>query len=162
MEGVATTAYSGLKSYWRRKGYRRLSHPTTTSDNNNLSGNGNDSKRRRFRIPKPRLKLGRFRIKFGLGSVRKFFLKIRNAYVNAMLGFASKGMIYGGGYGFGGGGGGDGGFGGKGHLKDYDEMMLIEIYKKMVLSKQQRHHGILVAAAAGGRRVSASEVASVQ
>uniref|UniRef100_A0A7N0TLU2 Uncharacterized protein n=1 Tax=Kalanchoe fedtschenkoi TaxID=63787 RepID=A0A7N0TLU2_KALFE len=146
MEGIATTAYRGLKAYWRRNGYRRINSATLIgSQQPKING----SNGRRFRIRRPRLKLGRFR--FRLSSVRRLFLKMRDAYVNAMLGVASRG-IYGAGYG-GSVGGGGGGFGHARSHKEYDEKMVVEIYKRIVLSQQQQGHQLGLVA--GGRRVSA-------
>ncbi|KAL9670665.1 hypothetical protein QQ045_008221 [Rhodiola kirilowii] len=145
MEGVATTAYTGIKSYWRRKGYRRLHAKQQPVDDLGFLPTSN-GQRRRFKIGRPRLKLGRFRIRLGLGSVRMFFLKIRDAYVNAMLGLANKGIWVGAGD------GGMGGFGGGGgRVKEYDEKMLVEIYKRMVLARQQGQLGTV--AVGGGRKV---------
>ncbi|GFP80096.1 hypothetical protein PHJA_000153000, partial [Phtheirospermum japonicum] len=126
VEGVSNAVYKGIKGYWRRKGYERLGRwrrPETE---------GESSKRRRrfWRIKlTPRLKL---KLRF---STKKFLIGLRDAYVNMMMKIANSGVIGGG---YGGGYPGDGvmGFGLR-PVKEYDERMIVENYKSIVMAQGQ-------------------------
>lgn len=74
---------------------------------------------------------------FRLSSPKKFFIKLRDAYVRMMLSFANAGAFSGAGGGltYGVGGGAFGGFG-KPALKEYDEKVLVEIYKSLMVQQQ--------------------------
>ncbi|CAM8893242.1 hypothetical protein QQ045_026944 [Rhodiola kirilowii] len=126
MEGVAATAYASLKAYWCRKDYRRLTATKHIDDAATATlGSQQPSKARRFKIRRGRLKLGRFGF-IRLCSVRKLFQRMRDAYMNLVLSAASKGIF-------------SVGYGGSGRLrKEYDETMLVEIYKRIVLAQQGR------------------------
>ncbi|KAJ4727753.1 Binding protein [Melia azedarach] len=131
MEGVSMKAYKGVRNYWkRRKGYERLNgsdrrRRTTRSDV------GSTRRRRLWRIKiKPKLRV------FRMSSPKKFFIWLRDAYVKMMMGFANS-RVCASGYG-GGAVAGDGVYGfGKGPLKEYDEKMIVEIYKSLVMAQGQ-------------------------
>lgn len=126
MEGVSTRVYSGLKSYWRRRGYKKLNRK-----NNNrveLSSSGPTRKRRFWKVKlTPKLKV---KINLKLFSLKKFLRGLRDAYVNAMLRIANT-------RGFGGDyyGGGIDGFGMRPVIKEYDEKALVEIYKSILKAR---------------------------
>ncbi|GKC82531.1 hypothetical protein Tco_1138248 [Tanacetum coccineum] len=123
MEGVSTKVYKGVKGYWRRRRYQKL---------------GSDSVRQkrpfwRIRLtPKIKIKL---KLKY---SPKKLLRKIRDGYVNMMLKMANSPMIAGGGaYGsYGGYGDGVASFGMR-PVKEYDEKMVIEIYKALAMRQSQ-------------------------
>lgn len=76
--------------------------------------------------------------KLKIPSPKKFFVWLRDAYVKMMLGLANSRMInsgYGGGSGFGD-GGGIAAFGAR-PVKEYDERMIVEIYKSLVMAQGQ-------------------------
>ncbi|XP_059659595.1 uncharacterized protein LOC132306278 [Cornus florida] len=123
MEGLR-----GLRGYWRRRGYERLTGTGRRRKNRvELAAGGSNRRRRRFWRIKITPKL-RF-------SPKKFLIGLRDAYVNMMLRLASSRAINGGGMG-GALGDGIGGFG-KGPLKEYDERMIVEIYKSLMVAQGQ-------------------------
>lgn len=138
MEGVSATVYKGIKGYWRRKGYERLNgggrkRKTRVVELASVA-EGSTRRRRFWRIKlTPRLKL---KLRF---SPKKFLLGLRDAYVNMMVRLANTRVIGGGGGGgFGGGYPGDvvTGFGMR-PVKEYDERMIVEIYKSIVMAQGQ-------------------------
>ncbi|XVE73382.1 hypothetical protein DITRI_Ditri11bG0113500 [Diplodiscus trichospermus] len=125
MEGISATVYKGLRGYWKRRGYVKL----------------NGSRRsRRSRVElgsSPRRRFWKIRVKAKLRipSPKKFFVWLRDAYVKMMLAFANSRMVnigYGGTI-------GDNGIAafGKRPLKEYDEKMIVEIYKSLVMAQGQ-------------------------
>ncbi|KDP28215.1 hypothetical protein JCGZ_13986 [Jatropha curcas] len=129
MEGVSTAMYTKVRRYWRRRGYERLNESTRRRQNTVELGSTLQKKRRVWRIKiKPKLKI------FKMSSPRKFFVWLRDAYVKMMMGFANSRVI-GAGYG---GGAGDGlATFGKRPVKEYDERMIIEIYKSLMMAQGQ-------------------------
>ncbi|GFZ04560.1 hypothetical protein Acr_17g0001320 [Actinidia rufa] len=123
MDGVSARVYKGLKRYWRRRGYDRLNVTGRRRMNRAELGRSGSSRRKRFWRIKitPRLRF----------SPKKFLIGLRDAYVNFMLRIASSPVINGG-Y-----GGPVGGGFGKGQLKEYDEKMIVEIYKSLVVAQGQ-------------------------
>ncbi|KAM7495824.1 hypothetical protein LguiA_020238 [Lonicera macranthoides] len=122
MEGRSVRAFKGLRGYRKRRGYERLG-----GRGKNHVEFGGSTLRRRFylRIKKLKLKL-RF-------SPKKFFVRIRDGYVNMMVRLASSRVMVGvGGDGF-------GGFGSR-PLKEYDEKMIVEVYKSLVMVQDQLVH----------------------
>ncbi|XP_034227229.1 uncharacterized protein LOC117636699 [Prunus dulcis] len=131
MEGVSTSMYKGLRGYWRRRGYEKLSGSGGLTELR--SGGKRRARRIRIKIKMGRkLKLSFLRIR-RMPSPKKLLVWLRDAYVKLMLGFANSGMFstgYGGpmcDY-------GTGSFG-KGPLKEYDEKMIVEIYKSLMLAQ---------------------------
>ncbi|KAL6500286.1 hypothetical protein OROMI_015597 [Orobanche minor] len=140
MEGISTTVYKGIKGYLRRKGYERLNRRGGRKRKMRVlelapaAGEGSAGRRRFWRIKlAPRLKLN-LKLRF---SPKKFLLGLRDAYVSTMTKIANSGVIAGGGYGAGG-YPGDGvvGFGLR-PVKEYDERMIVEIYKSIVMAQGQ-------------------------
>ncbi|XP_057786790.1 uncharacterized protein LOC131004182 [Salvia miltiorrhiza] len=136
MEGVSTTVYKGIRGYWRRKGYERIDaagrkrKTRVVELGSAADGSAAAPRRRSWRIKlTPRLKL---KLRF---SPKKLLLGLRDAYVGMMMKIANTRMI---GSGFGGGFGGDGvtGFGMR-PTKEYDERMIVEIYKSIVMAQGQ-------------------------
>lgn len=122
MEGMCARAYKGLRGYRKRRGYERLGRRGKSQVEF-----GGSTRRRRFylRINKLKLKL-RF-------SPKKFFLRIRDGYVNMMVRLASSRVMVGGG------GDGFGSFGSR-PLKEYDEKLIVEVYKSLVMVQDQLVH----------------------
>ncbi|TKY52484.1 hypothetical protein E2542_SST24006 [Spatholobus suberectus] len=141
MEGITVSVCRGLKEYWRRRGYRRL--------------NGSGRRRRnRVELGSTRTGRGRFwrwRIKLApkiriqkIPSPKKVVLWVRDAYVRMMLGLANSRVmtVSASASGFGGAlSGADSSFAGFGRAppKEYDEKMIIQIYKSLLMA-----HGPLV------------------
>ncbi|KAL0389682.1 UNVERIFIED_CONTAM: hypothetical protein Scaly_0325300 [Sesamum calycinum] len=136
MEGVSATVYKGVRGYWRRKGYERLNGAGRKRKTHVVElapGGGGSTRRRRFWRIKltPRLKL-KLKLRF---SPKKFLLGLRDAYVNMMMKIANTRVIAGG---FGGAytGSGVAEFGLR-PMKEYDERMLVEIYKSIMMAQGQ-------------------------
>ncbi|KAJ6680119.1 hypothetical protein OIU79_019766 [Salix purpurea] len=130
MEGVSATMYTKMKGYWRRRGYERINGSGWIRRNQpvELGSGGSTSRRRRrrrfsLRIKiKPKLKI------LKMSSPKKFFVWLRDAYVKMMLGLANSRAI------------GTSGFGdsfGARPVKEYDEKMIIQIYKSLVVAQGQ-------------------------
>lgn len=128
----------GLKGYWKRRAYQRLDGRGGGSRRRNRAELGGGRRRRfwRIRIAPPRL-----RFLSRAASPKRLLARIRDAYVRMMLSFASTRAIAAGYAVY----GGDtvAGFG-RPQLKEYDEKMIVEIYKSLVAQ------GSLIATAAGG------------
>uniref|UniRef100_A0A2P2NYZ7 Uncharacterized protein LOC105137939 n=1 Tax=Rhizophora mucronata TaxID=61149 RepID=A0A2P2NYZ7_RHIMU len=114
---------------WRRRGYERINGSGRSRTNSvRLGSSSEKQKRRRFfwRIKnKPKLKF------LKMASPKRFLVWLRDAYVNLMLGFAKSQVATTGGWGI---GEGISSFG-KRPLKEYDEKMIIDIYKSLVAAK---------------------------
>ncbi|GER42773.1 mitochondrial carrier family protein [Striga asiatica] len=130
MEGISTAVYRGIRGYWRRKAYERLSGGRNRKVRViRLGSDGGDrpARRRRFWRIKllPRLRL---RVRF---SPKKLLLGLRDAYVGMMMKIANSAAV----------GGGYGGYPAAGFgvrpLKEYDERMIVEIYKSIVVAQGQ-------------------------
>ena len=127
MEGVSARMYRKMKGYWSRSGYERINGSGRIRRNRpaELGSGTTTSRRRRFtwRIKvKPKLKI------LKMSSPKKLFVWLRDAYVKMMLGFANSRAI------------GTSGFGdafGARPVKEYDEKMIIEIYKSLVVAQGQ-------------------------
>ncbi|XP_065860406.1 uncharacterized protein [Euphorbia lathyris] len=125
MDGVSATMYTKLRTYWRRKGYQRI-NDSSRRRGNTIELGGTTRRRRFWRIKiKPKLKL------FKTSSPKKFLVWLRDAYVKMMLGFANS-RVVGPGYGD---HPGVTGFG-RGPIKEYDEKMIIQIYKSILAQGQ--------------------------
>ncbi|KAI3506552.1 hypothetical protein L1887_21111 [Cichorium endivia] len=129
MEGVTTRLYKGVKGYWRTRGYQRLA---TTSLHTHSGQEESGSKPRRCRR---RRRFWRIRISPRLTlklKPRKFFIGLRDAYVKIMMKLANSSVVRGrsmsgqGGEGF-----------GTIALKEYDEKMIMEIYKTLAMRQGQ-------------------------
>lgn len=122
----------GLKGYWKRRAYQRLDGGGRRRRRAVLGG----GRRRRFwRIRV----VPRLRFLARVASPKRLLARIRDAYVRMMLSFASSGAIAAG-YG----GAAVAGFG-RPQLKEYDEKMIVEIYKSLVAQGP-----IIATAVAGG------------
>ncbi|CAN0888887.1 hypothetical protein LINGRAHAP2_LOCUS15963 [Linum grandiflorum] len=152
MEGISVTAFRKVKRYWRRQGYRRIDGSAAASGHRMRRAKlGGEGGRRSWRIKiKPKLK---FLNK--VGSPKNLFIWLRDAYVRMMVGFANSsagGMVSASSYG--GGAIGDGGaVFGRRVVKEYDEKMIIEIYKSVVIAQSNR----LAAAGKEGAAVGGGE-----
>ncbi|CAL1397537.1 unnamed protein product [Linum trigynum] len=137
MEGISPTVYTKMKRYWRRQGYRRIHGGSSSATSTRIEqvelGGGRRRRRMTWRIKiKPKLKF-----LHKLSSPKKFFIWLRDAYVRMMLGFANSaggGMVGAAGY------GGDGvsSFGRRA-VKEYDEKMILQIYKSLVMAESNSH-----------------------
>ncbi|KAL3333817.1 hypothetical protein AABB24_030531 [Solanum stoloniferum] len=121
--------YSGLNCYWKRRrrgGYERLNGSGCRRKNRVGLGRG-----RFWKINlKPRLKLSRNCLKLWRFWPKKLLLNMRDAYVNMMMKIANSRCMSSGIGGFG------SGFGTR-QLKEYDEKVLVEIYKSMIIAQGQ-------------------------
>ncbi|KAI3741766.1 hypothetical protein L1987_59443 [Smallanthus sonchifolius] len=122
MEGITNRVYRGVKGYWRRRRYERLGGKSR-----------HENRRRRFwriRITS-KLKL-KLKLKKKLKLPKKLLIGIRNGYVNMMMRMANSPVVAGcGGYGE-----GIAKFGMR-PAKEYDEKLVIEIYKTLAMRKAQ-------------------------
>ncbi|OVA16845.1 hypothetical protein BVC80_1543g312 [Macleaya cordata] len=139
----------GLRRYYwsRKQGYERLDGSGFRRKNGRVelakfgssssSSDRQNNKKRCWRIKiTPKLKLF-----FKRNTPKKILTRLRDAYVNMMLGFANSSVFnsgFGGAIGGGGGGGGfaasvGGGYSfGKPVLKEYDEKVIVEFYKSLM------------------------------
>ncbi|KAK1428150.1 hypothetical protein QVD17_16978 [Tagetes erecta] len=116
--------YKGVKRYWRRRGYRRLSPATATT--NELRSSNRKTWSWKIRMPR-RLKI-KLRFKF---NPKKFIARVQDAYVRMMMRVANLPAVSSGaiaGY-----GGGDIGQFGMRAVKEYDEKMIIQMYNSLVM-----------------------------
>lgn len=129
MEGVSTSMYKVLRGYWRRRGYEKLRGSGRRPKNRMELRSAR--KRRVWRIKMaPKVSFLR-----RIPSPKKFLVWLRDAYVKLMLGFANSRVFtttYGGAVCH----NAPGSFG-KGPLKEYDEKMIVEIYKSLMLPQGQ-------------------------
>jgi hypothetical protein len=135
MEGITASAYKGLKEYWQRKGYQRINGSGRRRRTNKVELGSNQPRKGRFSRWKIRLSL-KIRIK-RIPSPKKMLMWARDAYVNMMLGLANSRVmtVSGSASGFGGALSGgpvaDSGFK-RAPPKEYDEKMIIQIYKSIL------------------------------
>ncbi|KAI3773180.1 hypothetical protein L6452_04384 [Arctium lappa] len=122
MEGLRTRVYRGVKRYWGRRHYERLGGKTR-----NESGTKQRKRFWRIRIT-PKLKL-KLKLRY---SPRKLIVRIRDSYVNMMMKMANSPVVA-----------SSGGYGegmarfGMRPAKEYDEKMIIEIYKSLAMRQGQ-------------------------
>ncbi|PIA44281.1 hypothetical protein AQUCO_01700113v1 [Aquilegia coerulea] len=145
MEGFSANVYKGIKGYWKRKHYQRIhrSGSPCRKSRVELTDLSTNRRKRFWRIKiTPKLKI------FNISSTKKFFIRLRDWYVDLMLGVASsKGLSAG--LGGGGGSGGSVGYGfGKGPVKEYDEKVLVDIYKSLMLQGKLVPYGTTTSAPA--------------
>ncbi|XP_073290705.1 uncharacterized protein [Primulina huaijiensis] len=137
MEGVSAAAYNGIRGYWRRKGYNtyqrinssRRKRKMRVVELGSAAVEGSVRRRRFWRIrltPRLNLKLRAF-------SPKKLLLGLRDAYVNMMLKIPNTSVMSSG-FGSAVAGNGVSGFGMR-PLKEYDERMILEIYKSIVMAQ---------------------------
>ncbi|XP_022769799.1 uncharacterized protein LOC111313393 [Durio zibethinus] len=125
MEGVSATMYKGLRRYWKRRGYVKLNG--SGRERRSRVELGSSRRRRFWRI--------RVKAKLRIPSPKKFFVWLRDAYVKMMLRLGNSRVVssgYGGAI-------DDNGIAtfGKRPLKEYDEKMIVEIYKSLVMAQGQ-------------------------
>ncbi|KAE8701998.1 F5K24.2-like protein [Hibiscus syriacus] len=136
MEGISVTVYKSLRGYWNRRGYVKL-NGSTGSRRSKVVNLGSSTRRRRRR------RLWRMRVKAKLRiipSPKKLFVWLRDAYVKTMQGLANSGVVvntaYMGAIGGGGGGRSIAAFG-KSPVKEYDDKMIVEVYKSLAMVQGQ-------------------------
>ncbi|KAF9622717.1 hypothetical protein IFM89_032897 [Coptis chinensis] len=144
MEGVYTNIYKGIKRYWNRKNYQRLNGSGSRRQNRvELAGLGTNRRRRRFWRIKitPKLRILSF------SSAKKVLIRLRDSYVNMMIGVANSTSLSAA-AGFGGAvGSGQVGYGiRRDPLKEYDEKVIVEIYKSLMKQGQLVPHGVGISA----------------
>ncbi|KAM0071877.1 hypothetical protein Hdeb2414_s0001g00030241 [Helianthus debilis subsp. tardiflorus] len=126
MDGITTRVYRRVKRYWRRKPYIRLGGNSTDEP-------GLNRPRRFWRIrvtSKLKLKLKK-KLKLRC-SPKKLLTGIRDGYMNMMMRMANSQVVAGsGGYGE-----GVAKFGMK-PVKEYDDKLIMEIYKTLALRQAQ-------------------------
>ncbi|XP_018817999.1 uncharacterized protein LOC108989012 [Juglans regia] len=134
MEGVSATTYKlGLRGYWRRRGYEKL----------NGSGHRRRTRSGQLGSSRARLRFWRWRIKITpklrvlrLPSPKSLLVRLRDWYVKLMLRLANSRVCSVGGYGTSTVAVCDGiGKFPRGTVKEYDEKMIVEIYKSMVMAQ---------------------------
>ncbi|KAK1316304.1 hypothetical protein QJS10_CPA05g00306 [Acorus calamus] len=154
MEGVSAGIYRGIKGYWRRRSYERLDgygrrrrrvQLAKLGGENSRRGGGSSDRRKGRRFWRIRV-----RPRFRLASPRRILARLRDGYVKMMMAFANSRVFGGGGGGgisfYGGGGGDFAGFG-RPVLKEYDEKVIVQIYKSLVAQGQLlAREGAIVAA----------------
>ena len=128
MEGISASMYTKMKGYWSRRGYKRINGSGRIRRKRPVElGSGSSTSRGRgfsLRIKiKPKLKI------LKMSSPRKFFVWLRDAYVKMMLGLANSRAIGTSGYGD--------AFGARRPIKEYDEKMIVQIYKSLVMTQGQ-------------------------
>ncbi|KAJ3688621.1 hypothetical protein LUZ61_017785 [Rhynchospora tenuis] len=134
----AKSSKGGMKTYWRKRisSYSRLRRPSPTTVVLGSAEGPNSAivsaqRRRRFwRIPR------KIRFLRRIGSPKRWLARLRDAYVNLMLRFAHAAPL---GYGYGcdygyGYGGAEAAFGAR-RWKEYDEKMLVQIYKNLLITQ---------------------------
>ncbi|KAL4353506.1 hypothetical protein GQ457_06G030170 [Hibiscus cannabinus] len=128
MEGISATMNNSLKGYWKRRGYVKLNGPSRARQSRVELGN---SRRKRFwRI--------RIKAKLRIKSPKKLFVWLRDAYVKMMVGLANSS----------GGGTADQGIAafGKRPMKEYDEKMIVEMYRSFLGDESRSEPGKLCSA----------------
>lgn len=138
MEGISATVYKGLKEYWGRRGYQRL------------NGSGQRTRVELGATRNRKGRLWRWKIKITpkiriqrIPSPKKLLVWLRDAYVRMMLGLANSRVMTMSASASGFGGTLPGGdpvvVFGRGPPKEYDEKVIIQIYKSLIMG-----HGHLV------------------
>ncbi|MFS7931026.1 hypothetical protein Hanom_Chr04g00351141 [Helianthus anomalus] len=118
MDGITTRVYRRVKRYWRRKPYIRLG--------GNSTGEPGLNRPRRFWRVRVTSKL---KLRY---SPKKLLTGIRDGYVNMMMRMANSQVVA-----------GSGGFGegvakfGMKPVKEYDDKLIMEIYKTLALRQAQ-------------------------
>jgi len=127
MEGISV----GLKKYWRRSigGYQRL-HGWEERERETVQLG--DNRRRRWRI-----KINRKMKIRKISSPKKLVLWVRDAYMRMMLGLASSMGASAVGYGAGDSTSTTGGFGRGPPPKEYDQKMIVHMYKSLIMAQGQ-------------------------
>ncbi|XP_039025201.1 uncharacterized protein LOC120158430 [Hibiscus syriacus] len=125
MEGISATMYNGLKGYWKRRSYVKLNGSSRVRRRRVELGT---SRRKRFWRIKMKAKV---RIK----SPKRLFVWLRDAYVKMMMGLANS-RIVSSGYGVGVANQGIAALV-KRPMKEYDQKMIVEIYKSLVIGQGQ-------------------------
>lgn len=149
MEGITASVYKGLKEYWGRRGYERI-NGSGRRRRNRVELGSSQTRKGGGRFWRWRIKLSP-KIRFHrIPSPKKLLLWARDAYVRMMLGLANSRVVtmsgssasaFGGALPAGGHTSATGsGLGlGTAQPKEYDERMLIQIYKSLLMA-----HGHLV------------------
>ncbi|KAE9589477.1 hypothetical protein Lal_00000412 [Lupinus albus] len=129
MEGITVSVCKGLKEYWGRRGYHRI------------NGSGRkikvvemgSTRTRRWKIKiTPKIRINR------IPSPKKLLVWLRDAYVRMMMGLANTRVMSMSASATGFGGGAiSGGFVRDHPLKEYDEKMIIHIYRSLVMGQGQ-------------------------
>lgn len=138
MEGITASVCRGVKEYWKRRGYERLNGSGRRRINRVKLGTST-TRTKGNRLWRWRIKLApKIRMK-KIPSPKKMLLWVRDAYVRMMLGLANSrvmtvsatGSVFGGSL-----SGSDNSFAGFGRdpPKEYDEKMIIQIYKSILMA----------------------------
>ncbi|CAN6468294.1 unnamed protein product [Victoria cruziana] len=140
MEGVSVGVYRGIRRYWRRKRYERLDGGGSRR-RGRVEAARMGGRRRGWRIKlTPKIRLFRFALR--LPSPKALLLRLRDGYVRMMLSLSNSRVFVAGGAsgalgaGFGGQPVGSCRPFGQGPIKEYDEKVLVEIYRSLVARGQ--------------------------
>ncbi|TYI00334.1 hypothetical protein ES332_A11G127000v1 [Gossypium tomentosum] len=125
MEGISATMYKNLTGYWRRRGYVKLNG--TSGARRSRVELGSSRRKRFWKI--------RIKAKLRIRSPKKWLVWLRDAYVKMMLGLANSRMVSSG-YGGSIANQGIAAFG-KRPVQEYDEKVIVEIYKSLVMAQGQ-------------------------
>ncbi|KAJ1695096.1 hypothetical protein LUZ63_011794 [Rhynchospora breviuscula] len=128
----AKSSKGGMKTYWRKRisNYSRLRRPSPptvvlgSAEERDLAIVSAPRRPRFWRIPR------KVRFLRRIGSPKRWLARLRDAYVNLMLRFAHAAPL---GYGYGY-GGSEEAFGAQ-RWKEYDDKMLVQIYKNLLLTQ---------------------------
>ncbi|MED6145324.1 hypothetical protein PIB30_024077 [Stylosanthes scabra] len=121
MEGITVRVYKGLKDFQKRRRYQKLNGSGPRSRTTRLGSRGTRFWRWRVKVA-PKIRIRR------VPSPKKMLLWLRDAYVRMMLGFANSRIMTmnASATGF------DGPWVGQAKPKEYDEKVLVQIYKSLV------------------------------
>ncbi|ESQ43813.1 hypothetical protein EUTSA_v10006300mg [Eutrema salsugineum] len=114
------------KRYWRRwRGYEKLDGSSTAGRRNGKRVKMDPTRKKRFWRIKivPKLRI------LKTASPKKLLIWIRDSYVKMMMRLANSRVVGSSGY-------GGSGFG-SGQMKEYDEKVLVEIYKQILMAQAQ-------------------------
>jgi hypothetical protein len=129
MEGLSANMYKGFTGYWRRRGYEQLNGPARRRRARVQLGS---NRRRRFWRIKTTPKV---RLLIRSSSPKKLLLWLRDWYVNMMLRLGNSRMFASGAGGYGGAMYDAIGPFGRAPTKEYDEKVIVEIYRNAVMSQ---------------------------
>ncbi|KAK9733755.1 hypothetical protein RND81_04G090100 [Saponaria officinalis] len=144
MEKLSINLWKGLKKYCNKNGYVRLNineKPTQTRtrarDLRSQERRGSTALQGRQRRRFWRVKLNpRTRVLSRVGSPKRWITRVRDAYVNMMINISKTGLVT----------GGCGQLGttveygdvfGEGRIREYDEKMIQQVYKNVVVAQSQ-------------------------
>lgn len=128
MEGISGKMRRGLKKYWGKRRYQKLNGSSRRKRNTVKLGGATGERKRKWRI---RFKVSpKIRIP-AISSPKRVMVWMRDAYVRMMMRLANSRVVSA--------AGGDsiGGFGRGPPPKEYDDKMIIHMYKSLIIAQGQ-------------------------